>query len=101
MASSGDEDSEIIDFLNDLEDSDRAEDKEEVEIDDLEFIELYRNHTCLYDTTSKEYKNRNIRNRAYNSLAKNFKCSLSKYCIFFITEYNEQNCFPFHNHTVA
>ena len=33
-----------------------------------EFIELYRERPCLWDTKSREYSNRNIRNSAYEAL---------------------------------
>ncbi|XP_066908450.1 uncharacterized protein [Halyomorpha halys] len=33
-----------------------------------EFIELYKEQTCLWDNNSKDYSNRNARNRAYDAL---------------------------------
>ena len=39
--------------------------------DDLvrELIELYRAKTCLYDTKSKKYHNRDLRKRCYEEIA--------------------------------
>lgn len=37
-----------------------------------EFIELYRENSCLWDVNSRDYANRNARNRAYQALV--MKC---------------------------
>lgn len=49
------------------------------DIDDFEFVEFFREFPCLYNVKLTQYKNRNAKNKAYEELAKKFKCSVGKY----------------------
>ena len=45
---------------------------------DLELAEAYRDYPCLYNKTLEIYKNRNVKNRAYQEIATRFNTSAGK-----------------------
>lgn len=51
-------------------------------INDFELIDFYKNKECLYVVTSRNYKNRNMKEAAYDDIAKSLKTTISKYIVF-------------------
>jgi Alcohol dehydrogenase transcription factor Myb/SANT-like len=51
-------------------------------IDDFEFIDAYKTHPCLYNTSLALYKNRYAKDVAYENLSQKFSVSIGRLTMY-------------------
>jgi hypothetical protein len=64
-------------------------------IDDFEFIDAYKTHPCLYNTSLTLYKNRYAKDAAYENLSQKFSVSVGRLTLYNIYSVNLVCCRSF------